>query len=347
MKYLVSVILILFLFSTPVKATEFNAPTVPESGKEFMPNDTESFADGLWSIIKDGIDLIRPQTATAARTCLSVAVIVVLCSIVQAIPGTTNDITKFVGGLMIGLTLLQSSNALIRLAAHTVVELSNYGKLLLPVLTAALAAGGGTTKSAALYTGAVAFNTALCTIISSVIVPMVYIFLCISIASCAIENSYLEKMKGFIKWAITWGMKTVLYIFTGFMTITGVVAGSVDASAVKAAKLAISGVVPVIGGLLSDTSEAVLIGVGVVKNAAGVYGLLATIAIWIGPFVKTGVQYFMLKLCSCFSEVFAAKELCKLIEDFSNAMGFLLAMTGTVCVLLLISIVCFMKGVAQ
>ena len=35
----------------------------------------------------------------------------------------------------------------------------------------------------------------------------------------------------------------------------------------------------------------------------------------------------------------------KLIGDFSTAMGLLLAMTGSECLLLLISPVCFLKGV--
>lgn len=43
--------------------------------------------------------------------------------------------------------------------------------------------------------------------------------------------------------------------------------------------------------------------------------------------------------------IFGAKPATDLIEDFSTAMGLLLAMTGASCLLLLISSVCFMKGV--
>ena len=39
------------------------------------------------------------------------------------------------------------------------------------------------------------------------------------------------------------------------------------------------------------------------------------------------------------------RELTELIGDFSTAMGLLLAMTGSECLLLLISTVCFLKGV--
>ena len=43
--------------------------------------------------------------------------------------------------------------------------------------------------------------------------------------------------------------------------------------------------------------------------------------------------------------VFAPKSLSELISDFSTAMGMMLAITGSVCLLLLISTVCFLKGV--
>jgi stage III sporulation protein AE len=127
------------------------------------------------------------------------------------------------------------------------------------------------------------------------------------------------------------------------MGITGVVSGSADAAALKAAKLTFSGVVPVVGGILSDASEAVLVGAGLVKNAVGVYGLLAVLAIWIGPFIKIGAQYLLLKMTHALCGAFSADTAGKLIQDFSTAMGLLLAATAAICVLFLVSIICFMK----
>jgi len=137
-----------------------------------------------------------------------------------------------------------------------------------------------------------------------------------------------------------------MYLFTGFIGITGVVSGSADAAAVKAAKITISAAVPVVGGILSDASEAVLVSAGVMKNAAGVYGILATLAVCLGPFIQIGAQYLMLKLSASICELIGPKETTTLVNDFSSAMGLVLAMTGAVGLMLLISTVCFMKGVA-
>jgi stage III sporulation protein AE len=144
---------------------------------------------------------------------------------------------------------------------------------------------------------------------------------------------------------ITWGLKTVLYIFTGYISITGIVSGSADAAMLKATKLTISGMVPVVGNILSDASEAVLISAGIMKSAVGIYGLLAVIAMWIGPFLEIGIHYLLLKVSSGMIQMFGVKQMASLVKDFSAAMGLVLAMTGTMCMLFIISTICFMKGV--
>lgn len=343
-KAAIAVILIVLL-TVPVSAMEFTAPEAPESAQELMPKEAQTFGEGLWQIVKSAIPLIQPAIAEAAKACLSLIAVVLLISLLQAMPGDTSRMVELTGAITIGALLLQPANALIRLGIQTVSELSEYGKLLLPVMTAALAAQGGATTSAALYAGTAFFDAVLSTAISKLIAPMIYLFLCLAVANSAVGEDILKKLRDFIKWLMTWGLKIVLYIFTGYIGVTGVVSGTADAAAVKAAKLTISGVVPVVGSILSDASEAILIGAGVMKNAAGVYGLLAILAVWINPFIRIGVQYLLLKVTAAICGVFGTKSASGLINDFSTAMGMLLAVTGASCLLLLISTVCFMKGV--
>ena len=69
------------------------------------------------------------------------------------------------------------------------------------------------------------------------------------------------------------------------------------------------------------------------------------LAVFLSPFLKIGVHYLILKLTAAVCGIFGEKGLTELIGDFSTAMGLLLAMTGSECLLLLISTVCFLKGV--
>ena len=342
---LMLIVLLVLSLAMPVSAADITAPTVPESGRDLMPEDGTSFGDGLWQICCRGLAKIRPDIAEGAKISLCIIAAVVMLSILSAFPGMTEKCCDLVGAVCIAGLLLGSANSLIRLGTDTVEEISQYGKLLLPVMTTALAAQGGLTTSASLYVGTAAFDTLLSGVIASVLVPMVYIYLALAAANAAIGDDLLKKLRDFLKWLMTWVLKTVLYVFTGYMGITGVVSGTTDAAALKAAKLTISGVVPVVGGILSDASEAVLVSAGVVKNAAGIYGIFAVLALIAEPFFRIGVHYLILKFTAAVCGIFGSKRITELIDDFTSVMGLLLAMTGTVCLLILISTVCFLRGV--
>jgi stage III sporulation protein AE len=190
---------------------------------------------------------------------------------------------------------------MIRLASDSIHTLSDYGKLLLPVMTTALAAQGGIQTSTALFTATALFDTVLCTLIRQILVPMIYVYLALGITACVTNQTLIKQLKGFMKWAASWCLKLLMYIFTGYISITGVVAGTTDAAALKATKITISGMIPVVGGILSDASESVIVGAAALKNGIGVYGLLAIIAVTVGPFLQIGSHYLLLKLTFTFS----------------------------------------------
>lgn len=324
--------------------SQITSPPVPRSGAGIMP-EADSFGEGLLALINNAMGLLHPDLREAAGICLSLIGLVMLVSLVGLIPGAKLKTAEFVGTVGIGTILLQSTNSMIRLGSYTIEELSGYGKLLLPVMTSALAAQGGVTASTTLYAGTALFDSILTSLLTRLGNPLVYIFLLLSIANAALGEDLLKKMADFVKWLAVWILKTILYIFTGYMGITGVISGTTDAAALKAAKLTISGVVPVVGGILSDASEAVLVSAGMVRNAAGIYGILAIMAVFLTPFLRIGCHYLLLRLTGALCAVFGVKQCSELISRFSAAMGLELAMTGSVCLLQLISTVCFLRGV--
>lgn len=346
MKHLIISIIVIAMLTLPVSAAELTAPTVPNSGAYIFPDDPENFADGLWSILSDALILIKPAIIDAAAACMGLLAISILVSVLSSFPGASYQAVQTVAVLGITALLFQNSRVMTQLACDTITELSNYGKLLFPVLTAAVAAQGGTSTSAALYVGTAAFDAVLCAVIEQIIVPLVYLYISVSVANAAIRQDFLKKIRDFMKWLMTWCLKTILYVYIGYIGITGVISGATDAAALKAAKLTIASVVPVVGGILSDASEAILVGANLVKSTVGVYGLLALLSVVIGPFITIGAQYLLLKATGFVCAVFNAEKPPELIDNFSTAMGFLLAVTGSVCLLLIVSTVCFMKGVA-
>ena len=67
---------LLALLTVPVKAEQWKPPEAPPEVEEYMPEDTESFSEGLWYVIKAGIKTLEPSLAEAGKACFSVMVVV-------------------------------------------------------------------------------------------------------------------------------------------------------------------------------------------------------------------------------------------------------------------------------
>ena len=306
MKRVLIFVFLVILLSLPVRAMEFSAPPPPDSAAELMPKTADSFGEGLWNVVSAGLKLVSPSMSEAAQCCLRV----------------------------LGAALLI---ALVRQMAPSVPG---------QALELAGVAAGGVSASAALYVGTAFFNALLTAAVTTVFLPMLWMLLALSIAHAAVGESILEKLRDLLKWLMEWSLKLSLYLFTGYMAITGVVSGTADAAAGKAVRIAISGAVPVVGGILSDAADAVLLSAAAMGSGAGMWGILTVLALFAAPAVRIGCQYLMLRLTAAVGESLGGGRCAALAGDFAGAMGLLLALVSTQTAVLLVSSLCFLRGVA-
>ena len=324
---------------------EFEAPPPPDSAAALLPKQADSFGEGLWNVLREGAEYLTPSLHEAAQCCLRVFAALLLTAMAgQFAPGISKMALELCGTAAVAVLLLEPSSALLELGVQTVRELQEYGKLLAGVMASALAARGGVTASAALYAGTAVFHGALGGVVTAVFLPMLWMFLALALADAALGDKLLSKLKAFLRWLMEWSLKLTLYLFTGYMTITGVVSGTTDAAASKAARIAISGAVPVVGGILSDAADTVLLSAAALGSGAGIWGILTVIAVFCTPALRLGCQYLLLKITAAAGESLGAGRSCALAEDFAGALGLVLALVSTQTVLLLISTVCFLWG---
>lgn len=340
-----AVVFCIVLLSLPAAALELEAPAVPEPGREWMPSSTDSFSIGLAELMKKALGALRPDLQEACRISLGIFAAVLMVSVLQSCSVPIRRVSETAAIAASASMLLMNANSMIRLASDTILEMAEYGKLLLPVMTAALAAQGSITTSGAIYAGTAMFHALLQNAMGSVLVPGVYLYLALRTGSGATGEDLLKQMADLLKNGMGWVLKILLMVFTTYLSLTRVISGTTDAAALKAAKVTMSSFIPVVGGILSDASEAVLLSAGLMKNAAGIYGILAVLALFVHPFLRLGVHYLILKFTAALCGIFGGKQICSVLDGFSTALGLLLGMTAAQCMMLLISTVCFMKGV--
>ncbi len=275
--------------------------------------------------------------------------VVVLGVVECAAPAGKEAMERYVsmaGALWITAAAAGDLNALIGLGQNTVTEISQLSTLLLPVLAAAEAAAGGVTAASVRQVAAVFFSSVLLKIIERLLLPAVYLYIGTAAAGAVLEGDTMERIGELLKKLITWALGALLTLFTTYLTVSGAVAGAVDAQAVRLAKSAVSAAVPVVGGILAEAAESVLAGAGVLRGMLGTFGALAVLACCLLPFMQLGCQYLLYQCAALVASAAGPAKLTKLLAQLGSAFGLVLAMTAAAALLLIISIVSSLTAVA-
>lgn len=310
------------------------------------PDTAADFGKELWRMVTSVLSDLETPLRSALKLGAKLLSVVILCAAVKgADMGLSKRAVSWAGAAAMTAIYAGSVSGLSGTAEQTVERIADFQKLLLPVLSGALAASGGGTSSAALYAGSTLVFSVLSGLIRRILLPMADIFLLLSAAECAAEGGHFRALRELGGWSISAALKGIVYAFTGYLALTGLLTGSADTMALKAAKT-VSGAVPVVGAMLSDASEAILAGAGVLKTSAGIFGMLAVFAIGLTPLGHMAAQYLVLRLITAISGTVGSPAHQKLLENLTAVTGYLLAMTAAALFMALVSICCFLKAVA-
>ncbi len=302
----------------------------------------EGFSAGVRALVGQAADAAGDVLRQRLRGAAAVLLVVALCGAVEGFyqggGGKNGFFLPMAGALSVTLATAGSLDSLIGLGAETIRQLSVFSKVLLPTLAAATAAAGAVSTAAFHQVATVFFADLLMNLIHGLLLPMVYLYIgALTAGACMPENRLGAVAEG-LKKVVTWLLTSALLAFTGYLSVARVISGAADGTTVKVAKAAISGVVPVVGGIIAEASETVLLGAGMLKNTIGVFGTLAILGACVYPFLQLGVQYLLYKLTAFLAGALGAPGLCKLIDGLGGAFGLVLGMTGGCALLLLISV---------
>ncbi len=321
---------------------------IPSDAKPFVddisPEASGNFFENALRILKDAALLGLPSLKQAGKTAAKVFISVLLCTITSTmVSGAGKPAIRLLGALAISLCCMGDYRSLVQAGSTTIDELNVFSTALLPVMAGATAATGAVTSSAALYAGSAFFLHLLIDLMQKILVPMVHICLAMSIAGAALEQDTFRQIVDMLHRLIKSSLKILLFCFSAFISLTHIVSGNADALAVKAAKLTVSSVVPVVGSMISDATETVLVSTKLLKNSVGVFGMLSMLAIMIVPFLKLGIQYIVLQGTTILASAIGQKEHTSVLHAVSTAAGYLLGMVGCCGLMAFLACICFMK----
>lgn len=293
----------------------------------------------LWETLRTALG---ETLASSLRAAVALMLLALLCGLADGTAEGTGEtavrFVPYVGVLGAAGLAAGDMHSLIGLGLETLDELAAMAKLLLPTMAAAMAGGGMVGTASVWQVGALMLSDLFLSLIRDLLVPVLCCVIAAAAAGALLPESGLTPLAEGAKKLLGWALGAVLTAFVAFLSLSGILAGSADRVAVRVGKTVVSGAVPVVGGILSEATEAMLAAAGALRSTLGVLGVFAVLALCLAPLVQLGVQYLLYRAAAFFCGVVGPKTLSDFLQQLSSAFSLMFAMTAGGAFLLLASL---------
>ena len=350
-------ILLLVVLAIPISAADveasLEAEVDPEAGLSDAVRDSigaydgavEGFGAKLLSLLTDTLCRIDALgLSEGLRTLGMILAAALLCALLEN-GEKTKAAVPLAGALTIAAACVRPFGSIIALGAETIGELHTYTELLLPAMGTLMTISGNPSSAAISGLGIVLFDL-LQAGISGILVPLLWLLLMISVAESALGLEQLGSLRKSLRWLLVTTVKVLMWGYSAILTLTGLVSGAVDAQKLRSLRAAIAGMVPVVGNLVSEASGSLISAASLLRTATGLYGMLAVFGICLEPFFRIALQYGILKLAGALCGLFGKGSQAPLLENLTEAMGLVLALTGLACLCSLMILVLCIRTVS-
>ena len=300
------------------------------------------------TIINIIIALLGDNVKTALTTIASVMVVVIIHSILKAISenlGNENvsKIAYYIEYILIITLIMTNFSSIITEMKTAVQNLTGFANTLIPLLITLMITTGNVVSSGMLQPILLLMVTFISNFMTNILIPVALVATALGIISKISDQAQVGKLSKFLNSSMVWILGTVLTLFVSVTSLEGGLTASVDGVTAKAAKTAISSVVPVVGSILGDAVNTIMGCSNIIKNAVGVVGILVIIAICIRPIIQLAALTITYYLGAALCEPIADEKVVGIMEQMGGTFKIFLAVLFALTVLLIIGIAIVMK----
>lgn len=223
-------------------------------------------------------------------------------------------------------------NALM-LARETVGYMVGFMEALLPLMITLLT-GVGAITSAALFTPLMLFVVgSVSIVVKDVVLPLLLLTASLEFVNYLTDKYHLNNLAGIIKQAAMIVLGFTLVVFVGVITIQGVAGSVADGITLRTAKYATATFVPVVGKMFADTVEVVMGASLLLKNAIGIFGVMAVLFICLFPLIKLFSLIVIIKIAGALIQPMGDEKMAKCLDVMGNNLLLVFACVLTVALM--------------
>lgn len=356
------IVILLFVFSLTVNAenNDYNEEYFSESIFSIAGDDVaETLNDfGIYSISAEEVYSVSFSEITKyfsetlnerLNSCLSDFMLMLGILIISTTVNTyfsKSDMTQTISVAVICIITITTLNPLLNMFLSTIKTSADFMLSFIPVFTLILSLSGNP-ASALSYNGITfAFAEGLSAFINYILINAIGTYFSVAICFSLNKIMNVNRLTNFINKTVSTTLGFLAGIFTGILTIKGVMSASVDTVSAKSTRFLLSSLVPVVGSSISDAYSSLIGSLNLIKGSVAAVAILVILIISL-PAVLEGliccVSFYSL---SYLAEFFSAEQISSVFRIFYSGLRMLILFSIFQIFLLVISvgIMLTMKG---
>lgn len=294
------------------------------------------------------LNLLGKETKHAISTIGIILIIIIIHSILATISEnlgnkSVSKIAYFVEYIIITTLVLNNFSEIINLVKETITNLVGFLNCLIPLLMTLMLTTGAIVSTGAIKPILLILINFIGNFVVNFILPLIVIGTTLSITSKISSKVKINKLAKFLKSSAIWILGIIMTLFVTILSVEGSLTETVDGVTAKTTKAAVSTVIPVVGKILGDATDAVIGCAGILKNAVGFIGFIVIIGICITPIIKLSLFSLAYYLTSCICQPIADERIISLLDSIGDTFKIMLALIFCIGVMLIVGLTIVIK----
>lgn len=323
---------------------------LPSDLKTMFSDEDDAVTSAPWqSVLSEALSSLAAQLFPALTRFGVLCSVCVLCSVLGVIVRTTSSgalgrAAPFISRCAIICTAVGWHVTSLDVMASAISRLTTVTSAFIPALTAMCAASGGVTSGAIATSG----FAMLCTLAENGFTTLALPMLRTSLALVAVAGAASSKIAGavskFIRGTLTVICTAGMTLFVFFFNLQMGLAQSADSAMYRTVRLALSSIIPVVGGQVANASEQLGASLSVIRTSCGAIAVCAVIVLTLPMLFRLVCDRALLFICRHIAGAIAEDADAEALEELGSVCTLEIAVAVSVAVTFVLCLFAFVRA---
>ena len=263
--------------------------------------------------------------------------VLILTTLLSPVTDSAESVS-LAGGSVIALSAALPIAQVVTTAFSVLEALGVFTTSFAGVFCAVVSSSGNITGAIA-YSSMNVFSNALFSgLLSELSQPVVNAMCSMGFLSCFDFFGFSAGFSSTVKKIYVFFMSFVGTVFSGIVTIKGVLSEGADSLTAKGVRFVVGRSLPVVGGTVSETYSALVSSLSLIKNTVGIFGIITVIVTVLPTLIQLIVWVLCLEITISISESFGVQKTLGMLNIFKDTMVLLIATLSIVTAIFIVSV---------